>query len=32
MLEAGDSPESIVEAWRKESQRFFATTQSYRLY
>lgn len=32
MLEAGDSPEAIVAAWRNESQRFYATTQSYRLY
>lgn len=32
MLEAGEDPESIVEAWRKEAQRFFATTQRYRLY
>ena len=30
MLEGGDSPESIVAAWRKESQRFRATTQRYR--
>ncbi|ATG52942.1 hypothetical protein CFK38_16495 [Brachybacterium vulturis] len=32
MLEAGDSPEAIVAAWEREAQRFFATTQSYRLY
>lgn len=32
MLEAGESPEAIVAAWERESQRFFATTQRYRLY
>lgn len=32
MLEAGDSPESIVAAWRRESRRFEATTQRYRRY
>ncbi|ATG55763.1 hypothetical protein CFK41_14000 [Brachybacterium ginsengisoli] len=32
MLEAGDDPETIVEAWRKESRRFSSTTRSYRLY
>ena len=32
MLEAGDSPESIVAAWEREAQRFSATTRSYRLY
>ncbi|WP_299300798.1 DUF1343 domain-containing protein [uncultured Brachybacterium sp.] len=32
MLEAGDSPESIVAAWGEEAQRFSATTRRYRLY
>ncbi|WP_395963352.1 hypothetical protein [Brachybacterium sp. Z12] len=32
MLEGGDSPESIVAAWRRESRRFQVTTQRYRRY
>ncbi|AXK44221.1 exo-beta-N-acetylmuramidase NamZ family protein [Brachybacterium saurashtrense] len=32
MLEDGAEPEQIVEAWRKEAQRFTAAAQSYRLY
>ncbi|MDN5900532.1 MAG: DUF1343 domain-containing protein [Brachybacterium sp.] len=32
MLEAGDNPESIVTAWRRESRRFQLTTERYRLY
>jgi len=32
MLEDGESPQSIVAAWRRESRRFEATTQRYRRY
>lgn len=32
MLEAGDSAESIVAAWRREARRFQLTTQRYRIY